>query len=86
LRGIKPPGYDDALLIPPDRQVYAIPKALTMDNVTSYYIIYKDQIDKNVGKYGNEKDLTHTEREFVFFNKDSIKFLRRAPKIFTDEN
>jgi hypothetical protein len=85
LRGIKPPGYDDAVLIPPDRQVYAIPKAFTMNNETSYYIIYEDQIDKNVGKYVNEKDLSHTEREFVFFNKDSIKFLRRTPKTFADE-
>jgi hypothetical protein len=48
------------------------------------YIIYDDQIDKNVGKYVTEKDLTHTEREFVFFNRDSIKFLRRAPKILDD--
>jgi hypothetical protein len=69
LRGIKPPNYDDALLCPPDRQVHAIPKAFTMDNETSYYIIYEDQIDKNVGKYVNEKDLTHTEREFVFFQQ-----------------
>jgi hypothetical protein len=61
LIGIKPPGYDDTLLSPLDRKVYAIPKAFTIDNETSYmYIIYEDQIDRNVGRYVNEKDLTHT--------------------------
>jgi hypothetical protein len=43
------------------------------------------KLKKYVEKDVTEKDLTHTEREFVFFNRDSIKFLRRAPKIFVDE-
>ncbi len=63
-----------------ERLVHSIPKARKTNNVTEYYIIYDDQVNKEVGQYISENELTATERAFIEQNKDNIRFMRRAPK------
>ena len=63
-----------------ERLVHSIPKARKTNNVTEYYLIYDDQVNKEVGEYISESELTATKRTFIEQNKDNIRFMRRAPK------
>ena len=62
-----------------DRKVHSIPKARASNDTVEYYIIYDDQINKNVGEYVPDSQLTNTEKEHIAQNKDKIRFLRNKP-------
>ena len=48
---------------------------------TEYYIIYQDQVNKNIGEYVPENNLTKTEKNYIQQHKDKIRITRHTPKI-----
>ena len=62
-----------------DRKVHSIPKARASNDTVEYYIIYDDQINKNIGEYVPDSQLTNTEKEYIAQNRDKIRFLRNKP-------
>ena len=64
----------------PERTVFSVPKARKGKDFVEYYIIYNDQINKKVGEYIPECNLTDTEKNFIEQNKDKIRFMRKIPK------
>ena len=64
-----------------DRDVHNITKARKTKNGLEYYIIYEDQINKDLGLYVPENKLTPTERAYIDLNKDKIRVMRHQPKI-----
>jgi hypothetical protein len=71
-------------LIDSPRPIYSIPKAKLIDKTTYYYIIYVDQLNKKVGQYISENDLSKEERKYIAENKSKIIFLRAKPKAMKD--
>ena len=63
------------------RNVHSIPKARKTKNELEYYIIYEDQINKNVGEYVLENKLTQNEKAYINIHKDKIRVLRHTPII-----
>ena len=63
------------------RNVHSIPKARKTNNGLEYYIIYEDQINKNVGEYVLENKLTQNEQVYIEMHKDKIHVLRHTPII-----
>ena len=63
------------------RNVHSIPKARKTKNGFEYYIIYEDQINKNIGEYVPENKLTQNEKAYIEMRKDKIRVMRHTPRI-----
>ena len=74
-----------------EREVHNIPKARKINNTVEYYIIYQDQVNKNIGEYVTENKLTNTEKNYIQQHKDNIRIMHHTPKVkinqvYTDDN
>ena len=63
------------------RNVHSIPKARKTKNGFEYYIIYEDQINKNIGEYVPENKLSQNEKAYIEVHKDKIRVMRHTPRI-----
>ena len=63
------------------RNVHSIPKARKTKNGFEYYIIYEDQINKNIGEYVPENKLIQNEKAYIEMHKDKIRVMRHTPRI-----
>ena len=64
----------------PERSVFNVPKAIQDKDTVEYYIIYNDQINKKVGEYIPECNLTNIEKKFIEKIKKKIRFMRKIVK------
>ena len=63
------------------RNVHSILKFRKTKNDLEYYIIYEDQINKNVGKYVPENMLSQNAKAYIEIHKDKIRVLRHTPRM-----